>query len=301
MVTLVPTAPPGSTGAEKFVFYLRCVMRLLVIIMCGLCLFAFGKLADDATDDDSDLNFMGMFFAIIANAGYMLVATLVLLTQFDINFFKKHLHMFYYWPVQAFVQVFMGVQTLNSKAQIALANQDDGFIIAVTSIAGYTFLVCGFLLLGLSVAKMNKEDLSQFRADVANTMDGLRNPTPGEGRAAREEGVTKKPSKVKDDALSEALIDDRDADRPSSTKRSEVPIAVGDDGDFPFASQAPVGEAIDPFAGSTKDPASPYAPPVVDSTRKAEREAEDDELERMYASAQQGEKDVSASGFAAAD
>ena len=137
------------------------------------------------------------------------------------------------------------------------------------------------------------DDGTGFKAGIDEGRDRGASATEGGGGGGGFFGKKKK----KSDDRAESLID---GDIQNDVEQRPPPVTSGD-GDFPFATDRPLGDDKDPFtSGPSKQADDTYAPPpvVVDTDIQTRRKEEDDELERMYAQAQTTQ---ASSGFAAAD
>eukprot|EP01064_Diplonema_japonicum_P034898 TRINITY_DN7379_c1_g1_i1.p1 TRINITY_DN7379_c1_g1~~TRINITY_DN7379_c1_g1_i1.p1 ORF type:complete len:313 (+),score=83.74 TRINITY_DN7379_c1_g1_i1:55-993(+) len=305
--------PPELSTAEKAAWYWTSFLRVLVGVLCLLMIIAFGILMDSACNS-GDLNFMGKIFAVVANMGYIFIAFLLFITQFEFEILQKHFSLLYYWPVRACVMIFMGVQTLNSREQLKIANLDSGFQTALANIAGYSLLAAGLWFYILSCFRLNKNDLSRFRTGIEDLME---NDTAKEPKAQHLDKalLEDEPPKKSKGLFGGMFRRSKDTEQPSAAapainENDDMPHVIEDDDDveapkasYPFATHqpTPAGESADPFA-SPSEPSKPYSPPapVIDDDIQKRRQAEDDELERMYANAASDDK-AGQSRFAAAD
>jgi len=266
----------------KFLSILSVIFTILVAILTMVAATKSTQTAQVKTIDQA--------FIVAAELGHLLIGVCILISAFEPLWFKRIMLILYYWPGRGFFMVYLGVQTVNSSANLkniftqALGNFD--FVVTMGQVAGWMLIGVGLIffimsLMCLRQLETSEEDLSESHAGEEVLIVSENKEKKG------EKGDDKKPS-----AADILLISNMAAALGLSVDAARKKYSTGKVDIDKAAASAPSGKKYVPPPGAMEAVNAAHGggsgPAPIESTKSAadtdsrRKFQDDDDLEKMY-------------------
>jgi len=148
------------------------------------------KTAIQASSDD--LSWLDKTFVFLANTGLIVIVVLLILAEFEPQWFVKLVYLLHFWVGRGLGQAWIGIQAINTTKQLAHAVGDQtGINTEVVSIVGQ---VCGWTNIGIGIIYMllsilclrglEKKEGGELEVQLINTGETRSSEANGKGTVA---------------------------------------------------------------------------------------------------------------------
>ena len=104
-----------STKQKVFIYFLR-IMKLFTVL--SLLLTIVSDCLTMKSASESSLATLDKAFIVMAQAGYILMCVLLILSEFDPKWFQKQVQLLHFWAPRGVGLIWIGVQTIYSTAAV---------------------------------------------------------------------------------------------------------------------------------------------------------------------------------------
>eukprot|EP00672_Neobodo_designis_P026259 CAMPEP_0174832924 /NCGR_PEP_ID=MMETSP1114-20130205/3927_1 /TAXON_ID=312471 /ORGANISM="Neobodo designis, Strain CCAP 1951/1" /LENGTH=309 /DNA_ID=CAMNT_0016066791 /DNA_START=144 /DNA_END=1073 /DNA_ORIENTATION=- len=140
-----------ETGCRKVLHWFVRFMKGLTIFSLLATVAAYVIIIDYGVKSD-ELSSVDKAFSVLGNTGFIVLAAVLIVAEFEPVWFIKHVVIMHYWAARGFWILWMGIQTISTSKQLAAAIGDDpdvdkGLLETFGIIVGSVLIACGTIFI----------------------------------------------------------------------------------------------------------------------------------------------------------